>query len=794
MPRPLAQQLLEAVCVRDDDSPCGQFLLRSEAWAATASFPWSVGALLAEKARAAARRVETGLEDLWRKRAVRLVTPPLLAVGVALAALVQHTHFDRANLPELSSFIGFELPTTGEVYDSQGERLLQLALEYRRIVPYREIPGTVRDAVLAAEDKAFFSHHGIDWTSLPRVLAKAASHTALASWRASSEARRVRIVPCFPQGGSTITQQLVRGYFLGDMTSRERGGQLLARHVPMRLLGTWLGIPTANKLARKLEEIRLSLWLEEAMAAHYGSRARAKQEIFARYASFVYLGNGRYGLAAGSEYYFGQPLASLTPADAHKAAVLAGITKSPRLYAPSANNQARVLKRRNETLRLMTRNGFLGKAQSDHSQQAPLSTVDHAAEKTLAPAVIDTVFAELQSANDARLSAGQLALGRIRVHSTVHGEIQRIANRALEQGLAAYEKRHPGSEGLVQGSVVVLGNADARILAETGGRQVFKARPRSYTDLNRVTDTRRQPGSVMKPIVYLAAFQEGVTLDTLVPDSPLLLSMGFGRPAKSVRNYDGEFKGPIAVRQALAESRNAATVWVARAVGMPRVLRMARAVGIRTPLQPYVSTALGASEVQLLELANAYRSIASGVLAEPFVVDFVATSAGEVIFRRQPQVEPLRIEPDVLRQVQEGLRGVVRLPGGTARSLSSLPLAVMGKTGTTNAYRDALFVGSTFGRAGITVAVRIGYDDNRVLGPGETGGRTALPVFREIVARVYEAKLVPPAARFPGELEDSISQYLAIASDPRQPPPDAVMLTHQPGPAPATVAHASGDR
>jgi penicillin-binding protein 1A len=787
--------LLEAVSVRDDDSPCGLLLLRSEAWEGDESLiPWSVGALLAEEARAAARRVETGLEDLWRKRVVRLLTPPLLAAAVALAALVQQTHFDRTNLPELSSFIGFEPPTIGEVYDSEGELLLQLAHEYRRVVSYREIPSTVRDAVLAAEDKAFFSHHGVDWTSLPRVLLKAAWHTALASWRASSDARGLRIVPCFPQGGSTITQQLVRGYFLADMTSRERSGQLLARHVPMRLLGAWLGISTANKLARKLEEIRLSLWLEEAMAAHYGSRTRAKQEIFARYASFVYVGNGRYGLAAGSEYYFGQPLASLTAADAHKAAVLAGITKAPRLYAPSANNQARVLKRRNETLRLMTRNGFLCRALSDHSQQAPLSTVDHAAEKTVAPAVIDTVFAELQGRNDARLSASQLALGRIRVHSTVHGGVQRIANLALEQGLAAYEKRHPGSEGLVQGSVVVLSNADARILAETGGRQVFKARPSSYTDLNRVTDTRRQPGSVMKPIVYLAAFQEGVTLDTLVPDSPQLLSMGFKRPAKSVRNYDGEFKGPIAVRQALAESRNAATVWVARAVGMPSVLRTARALGIRTPLQPYVSTALGASEVQLLELANAYRSIASGVLAEPYVVDSVATSAGEVIFRRQPHVEPLRFQPDVLRQVQEGLRGVVRLPGGTAHSLSSLPLAVMGKTGTTSDYRDALFVGSTFGRAGVTVAVRIGYDDNRVLGPGETGGRTALPVFREIVARVYEAKLVPPAARFPKDLEDSISHYLAIASAPAPPQPDAVVLTLQPGPATATVAQASGNR
>ncbi len=774
--------------VSEEDSPFGlPVTIRAGAWEGDEVLvPWSVGSLLAEEARAAARRVEADLQDLWRKRVVRLLTPPLLAAGAALAALVHETHFDRTGLPDLSGFIRFEPPTIGAVYDSRGERLLELAHEYRRIVSYREIPRTVRDAVLAAEDKGFFSHHGVDWTALPRVVAKAAWHTGLASWRASREGRGLRLVLSLPQGGSTLTQQLVRGYFLGDMKRRERQEDLVARGLPMRLAGAWLGAPTANKLARKIEEVRLSLWLEEALVAHYGSRERAKQEIFARYVSFVYVGHGRYGLAAGSEYYFGQPLGTLSAADAHKAAMLAGITKSPRLYAPSAANLARPLARRNEILRLMTRNRTLCRALAEPLQREPLSIVDHPAEKTVAPAVIEHVFAELQGANDSRLSSGQLALGRILVHSTVHGDIQRIVNAALERGLEAYEKRHPGSEGLVQGSVVVLANADARVLAETGGRQVFRARPVSYTDLNRVTDSRRQPGSVMKPLVYLAAFQKGVTLDSIVPDSPQLVSMGMNRPAKSIRNYDGAFKGPIAVRQALAESRNAATVWLARTVGMPSVLRTARSLGIRTPLQPYVSTALGSSDVQLLELANAYRSIASGSLAEPQVIDRVTTSRGEVIYRRQPRVAPLDVDPAVLLEVQEGLRGVIRLPGGTAHSLSSLPYAVMGKTGTTSEFKDALFVGSTFGGDGITVAVRIGFDDNRALGLGETGGRTALPVFREIVTRVYEAGLVPRAPRFPKRLEDGITRYLALA--PAPPLPDAAVSAPGPVPAAATVA------
>jgi penicillin-binding protein 1A len=309
--------------------------------------------------------------------------------------------------------------------------------------------------------------------------------------------------------------------------------------------------------------------------------------------------------------------------------------------------------------------------------------------------------------------------------------------------------------------VVVLRNSDARILAEAGGRRFYKDRYASYSDYNRVVDSRRQPGSALKPLAYLAAFRGGSDLDTRVPDAPIDVPMG-SRPRKWITNYDGKYKGPIPMRQALAESRNAATIWVTKQVGVRQLLRTARDLGMHSRLAPYLTTALGASEVTLLELANLYRAMASGVLAEPYVVDHVTDAGGQELFRGGAPTRPLGGEPHVLRLIQEGLRGVVRLPGGTAHVLDSpaFPIPVMAKTGTTSEFRDALFVGSTYGPEGITVAVRIGYDDNRELGDKETGARAALPVFREVMLSAYGEGLVGPVPRFPDAIERAIDVYL----------------------------------
>jgi penicillin-binding protein 1A len=179
-------------------------------------------------------------------------------------------------------------------------------------------------------------------------------------------------------------------------------------------------------------------------------------------------------------------------------------------------------------------------------------------------------------------------------------------------------------------------------------------------------------------------------------------------------------------------------------------------------LQPYVTTALGASEVNLMELANAYRTMASGILTQPYVIRRIVPDPRQVMAESKHPSSSVHVEGLALLLIQEGMRGVVRLPTGTAHALDSsgFPIAVMGKTGTTNEFRDALFVGSTYGSAGITIAVRIGFDDNRSLGAGETGGRVALPVFKEIALRVYTEKLIGPAPQFPAEMEQSINEYL----------------------------------
>jgi penicillin-binding protein 1A len=508
------------------------------------------------------------------------------------------------------------------------------------------------------------------------------------------------------------------------------------------------------------------------MRERFGSKRRAKEEILARYASFVYMGNGQYGFARAAEYYFGRRLSTFTADDADKAAVLAGIAKSPRDYAPSDKNTDRVARRRNQTLTLMATNGFVSRAAAARARDRPLQLVRRDTRKVLrASAVIEHVLEEL-TRQHADLGVEDLLQGRLQVYATADARVQHIVNEALEHGLERYERRHPKARGLIQGSAVVLQNRDGRILAETGGRQVFNGRSTSYSDYNRVTRSLRQPGSAMKPIVYLAAFQHGgFTLETMVPDEPISVPNGTGRPPKWISNYDGRFMGLIPIRQALAESRNAVAMWITGQIGIDSVLRTSRSLGVRTPLQRYSTTALGASEMNLLELANAYRTMASGLVAEPYLIRAIRRDSGEVVASPRPGSSPIRVDAVALLLIQEGLRGVVRLPSGTAHALAAptFPIAVMGKTGTTNEFRDAIFVGSTYGPDGITAAVRIGFDDNRSLGSAETGGRLALPVFQELMVGVYRDKLVGAAPAFPAGMEARITASLVPPTDPPAP-------------------------
>ena len=715
----------------------------------------------------------------WR-RGVRYFAICTTVFSVALMIVgIHYVYFDRTALPDIEPFARFEFPTVGTVYDATGQPLIELGRERRRLTKYEDIPRIVRDAIIAAEDKNFFSHSGVNYSGIPRVLTKVRMRALAAHLLGLGRQDEA----LFPQGGSTITQQLVRGYFLKNLTAQENSNQLRHGGLLAHALSYVIGARSANMMVRKLEEIRLSLWIEKEMQNRFGSKRNAKKEILARYASFIYMGNSQYGFATAAEYYFGRSLATFTADDADKAALLASIAKSPRTYAPSAKETERVLRRRNQTLALMAANGFISRDRVNSAEQRPIQVIERRKDKMLqAPAVLGTILQELKG-RGADLTVENLFRGRIQVYSTVDARVQQIANQALERGLELYEQRHPSAKGIIQGSVVVLRNRDASILAETGGRQFYQDRSALYSDFNRVTNSLRQPGSTMKPMVYLAAFrQAGVNLETMVPDEPIGVPDGEKQSTKWISNYDDQFKGMIPVREALAESRNAVAIWLTGQIGIASVLGTSRSLGVKTRLQPYATTALGASEVNLLELANAYRTMASGIFAEPYVIRKIVRDSGEVAADNEMERSAVDVNDSALALIQEGLRGVVRIPTGTAHTLDSsvFPIAVMGKTGTTNEFRDALFVGSTFGPEGITVAVRIGFDDNRSLGPQETGGRVALPVFKELMLRVYREKLVGPVPEFPAQMEQNINDYLTggsmakgeslTALDPSNPP------------------------
>jgi penicillin-binding protein 1A len=397
---------------------------------------------------------------LWTRGVVVLlvsaVTVAALSVGVVLSAAgaAYHLYLDRRNLPDLGPFTRFEFPTIGHVYDTNGQPMVELAREYRQIIQYEDIPPIVRDAILATEDKHFFSHSGVDYLCIPRVLGKVRVGALMRRLVTAGRHDNTSGQAIFPQGGSTITQQLVRGDFLQRQTSQENSYQLRNVGLVPRALSSVIGARNVNMVLRKREEIRLSLWIEEQMRRQFGSKRRAKEEIFARYASFVYMSNGQYGFARAAEYYFGRRLSTFTADDADKAALLAGIAKSPREYAPTANDTRPILRRRNQVLALMAGQGFISGDQMTRAERRPLpGAAQHASEPLPSSAVVEHVLDELKTSH-ADLGIDDLLQGRIQVYSTVDARVPRIVSPGARAGAlrAAAPARPWGGPGLDRGA------------------------------------------------------------------------------------------------------------------------------------------------------------------------------------------------------------------------------------------------------------------------------------------------------------------------------------------------------
>jgi len=539
--------------------------------------------------------------------------------------------------------------------------------EDRRLVSIDRVPEHFIKAVLAAEDSRFYEHPGLDIRGILRALWTNVRHVAV------------------KQGGSTITQQLAKNYFL----------------TPERTL------------SRKITEAFMALTME----AMYD-----KDEILEIYLNEIYFGQkgtvAVHGVGEAARFYFGKPVSGLS---INQSAVLAGMIRGPNLYSPYANPD-RCLSRRNTVLRSMRENGWISPEQLRQAREKELQTLGYAAYGTKAPYFMDYLSGQLgRLYSDDDLS--QLGLS---IYTTLDTQVQQAAEAALERGLKRLEERRQGQTGngtdSLQGGILVMQPNTGYILAMVGGRSY------GQSQFNRITQAKRQPGSAFKPFVFLTGLDE-LTPASLVSNLPRTYELG-GRQWQP-QNYAPVEPDRVSLRRALSESINRATVDLAMQLGIQRVVRTAKALGISTRLRPYPSLALGASEVIPLELARAYCAFAAeGVLPFPLSLQEVVDRQGKVLKQRHTTIQRV-IEPEKAFLMNSMLRSTVK--NGTAKALSSMGIdfPVAGKTGTTNRSRDAWFIGYT---PDILALVWVGYDRGRSL--KASGASAAMPIWADLMTSI----------------------------------------------------------
>jgi len=579
--------------------------------------------------------------------------------------------FAEGRITELRDAEGKELPLArleplpiGGIYPAGNED--------RVLVRLGDVPKHLVDALIATEDRKFFSHMGFD----PRALVRAA---------ASIFSGRM-------QGGSTITQQLVKNFFL----------------TPERTL------------RRKFTELVMAVLLE----AHYG-----KHEILETYLNEIYLGQDRdraiHGIGLGAQFYFGKEAKDLTLAES---ALLIAMVKGPAVYDPR-RHAPRALERRNFVLRETKDQGFVTLEQYTVARASPLGVSPRPVMGTSPyPAFVQLVHRQLRRDYDEK----DLRSEGLRIFTSFDPRAQGAAERALAKRIAQYDKeRRFGQPGL-EGAVVVTDTQSGEVQALVGGRD---ARYRGY---NRAVDATRPVGSLLKPAIYLTALSEPAryTLITPIDDGPFLWKSR-GAPDWEPQNYDKKFHGMVPLRTALAQSYNAATARLGTEIGVDKVLANVKKLGVERELRPFASTLLGAAEMSPLEVAQMYQTIAAGGFRSPLrAIREVTTQEGRPLARYPLKVEQA-FAPEPIVLITSALQGVVR--EGTAQSLKSfLPaeIAAAGKTGTTDEQRDAWFAGFTGDRLAV---VWLGYDDNRAA--RLSGAAAALPVWGDLMAALVPEPL-----------------------------------------------------
>jgi len=696
-----------------------------------------------------------------RKYVVNVLFVFLVVLAAALGAAAGLLLVFSTDLPQVTELERYRPSTITELYDDQSRVIGQFALQRRVIDKYDDFPKALRDAITSTEDKDFEGHWGVD------------------IWRVFGAAYRDFTAGARAQGASTLTMQLSRNLFLS---------------------------PDRN-FRRKIQEVMLAIQIE---------RRFTKPQIFTLYANQIYLGHGVYGFEAGANYYFGKKAKDL---DLEEAAVLAGLPKAPNAYSP-INNPERALHRRNLVLNNMLEDGKITAEEAQRAKNSPIRLNVQGEPNSIAPYFVEDVRQYLEK----RYGSEEVHEKGLRVYTTLNIEMQRAANHAVLDGLAAYEHRHgwkgsllnviangeslatyrhvdwegeiaPGDyvhalvtgvspqyatikfghygaeigppeikwtrhtspqqfltrgdlvyvkilelngtqsrvwlehESGVQGALLALDNSSGDIKAMVGGRSFEESK------FNRATQALRQVGSSFKPYIYTAAIDEGMTPDDTVLDAPVSFPGGPSGPWVP-HNYDGKFEGVITFRRALAHSRNIPAVKVTERVGgIKTVIEYARKFGITSPLPPYLPVALGAADITLFEQTAAFTTFPNdGVRVAPRSIRKVEDHDGRVLEENYPEVKDV-VSARTARVMVSMLREVVL--HGTAAAAAKMNHPLGGKTGTTNDFTDAWFIGFS---PSMTCGVWVGFDEKKTLGNKETGAVAALPIWMDFMKVALQGK------------------------------------------------------
>jgi penicillin-binding protein 1A len=692
-------------------------------------------------------------------------------VGATAGLLLVYT----TDLPQVEALEAYRPSSITELYDDNGRVIGSFALQRRVVAGYDDFAPVLRDALVSIEDKDFYRHSGINF------------------WRIIGAAYRDVESGGKVQGASTLTMQLARNLFLSPDRS----------------------------FHRKVQETLLAIQIE---------RRFTKPQIFTLYANQIFLGHGAYGFEAASEFYFGKPARKLTLAEA---ALLAGIPKGPGVYSP-INHPDRAAKRRNLVINSMLEDGKITAAQATDARSAPIGLHLQHDPNSLAPYFVEEIRRYLEN----KYGTDQVHEGGLKVYTSLDVDMQKAANQAVLDGLAAYERRHgwkghlenvvtegnaidkydhpdwddePEVGGYVHALVTSSGigiatvkfgrysaamsqsdvawtlgkiqnllragdvcyvkivslnpNGAARVSLEqdsgaegalvaidntTGGiKAMVGGRDFSESKFDRATQALRQVGSSFKPYVYTTVIDKGGNPDDTILDEPITFETASG--PYSPHNYDEKFEGIITLRRALAQSRNIPALKLANKVGIKNVIDYAERFGITAKLPPYLPVALGSAEITLMEQTSAYSVFPNdGVRVTPRYITRVTDYEGRVLEEDYPEVKDV-VGARTARIMTGMLREVVL--HGTGIAAAKMPFPVAGKTGTTNDFTDAWFVGFS---PAVTCGVWVGFDEKRSLGAKETGAHAALPIWMNFMSSAM-------AGKDPGQFQPAPEMPSAIA-------------------------------